>query len=103
TGRLLFFLTDGRALSPGLGTETGHGRRDAFFMVNRNLLRQFDLSDHDLQQELSAAFRDEVTGEPLDMDKEIVNDRQVFEVNKIVTGRVANIVGDDVVIDIGYK
>src|SRR5207248_2322943 len=28
---------------------------------------------------------------------------QEFEVNKIVTGRVVNILGDDVVVDVGYK
>jgi small subunit ribosomal protein S1 len=32
-----------------------------------------------------------------------LDERQVFETNKIVTGRVVNIVGDDVVVDVGYK
>jgi small subunit ribosomal protein S1 len=72
-------------------------------MVNRNLLRMYDLPDTELQQELDAAFRDDSTGEFIDIAQAVVSERQVFEVNKIVTGRVANIVGDDVVVDIGYK
>jgi small subunit ribosomal protein S1 len=71
-------------------------------MVNRNLLRQFDLPETELQQELAAAFNQDVyqdsnTGDWLPQDD------QVFEVNKIVSGRVLNVVGDDVWIDVGYK
>jgi small subunit ribosomal protein S1 len=71
-------------------------------MVNRNLLRQFDLSEQDLDHELNAALGESATGEQLDLGTFYVDDK-VFEVNKIVSGRVANIVGDDVVVDIGYK
>ncbi|HLW65603.1 MAG TPA: S1 RNA-binding domain-containing protein, partial [Gemmataceae bacterium] len=61
-------------------------------MVNRNLLQQFDL--------------------PVDIENEIdtiipenwyTPEKQDFEVNKIVPGRVLEIRGDDVVVDIGYK
>jgi small subunit ribosomal protein S1 len=61
-------------------------------MVNRNLLQQFDL--------------------PVDVENEIdtiipenwyTPEKQDFEVNKIVPGRVLEIRGDDVVVDIGYK
>src|SRR5437868_1164239 len=70
-------------------------------MVNRNLLRQFDLSEAEVQQQLQDAFYQE------DSDKD-VNDwlpmeEQEFEVNKIVKGRVLHVLGDDVVVDIGYK
>jgi small subunit ribosomal protein S1 len=65
-------------------------------MVNRNLLRQFELSDNELQQELSAAFnQDTVDWLPAE--------EQQFEVNKIVTGRVLHVTGDEVWIDVGYK
>ena len=72
-------------------------------MVNRNLLRQFDEpaagSDADtLQAELDAIFA-EVGGEY----GWLPDDSQQFESNKIVQGRVVEIRGDDVVIDIGYK
>lgn len=65
-------------------------------MVNRNLLRQFDLSDAELQQELDTAFTSE-SGDWLPAEE------QEFEVNKIVNGRVIAIVGDQVLVDIGYK
>ena len=72
-------------------------------MVNRNLLRQFDEpaagSDADtLQAELDAIFA-EAGGEY----GWLPDDSQQFESNKIVQGRVVEIRGDDVVIDIGYK
>jgi small subunit ribosomal protein S1 len=65
-------------------------------MVNRNLLRQFDLPDTELQEELAAAFNHE-------SQDWLPVEEQEFEVNKIVTGRVLNVVGDEVWIDVGYK
>src|ERR1700682_4504987 len=59
-------------------------------MVNRNLLRQYDLSD----DELNAAF-----AEPNWLPEQ----EQEYEVNKIVTGKVLHILGDEVWIDVGYK
>lgn len=59
-------------------------------MVNRNLLRQFDLSE----DELDAAFTQESWLPP---------EEQQFEVNKIVKGKVLNVVGDEVWVDVGYK
>src|SRR6516165_7623850 len=59
-------------------------------MVNRNLLRQFDLSE----DELDAAFTEASWLPPPE---------QEFEVNKIVTGRILNVVGDNVWVDVGYK
>ncbi len=72
-------------------------------MVNRNLLRQYDPSEQDLQFEMSSARLDSLTGETPELEEYYQRERQPFEVNKIVRGRVANIVGDDVVVDIGYK
>jgi small subunit ribosomal protein S1 len=70
-------------------------------MVNRNLLHQFDLPEADLQHELEAAFNRPDTGGTVDVWLE--DQKQEFEVNKIVTGRVVNIINDDVVVDVGYK
>jgi small subunit ribosomal protein S1 len=67
-------------------------------MVNRNLLRQFDLPDDQLQQEIANAG--------FDYDAEegwLPAEEQQFEVNKIVKGRVLQVVGDDVWVDVGYK
>jgi len=71
-------------------------------MVNRNLLRQFDLPENELEQELAAAFNQSVyeAGDSADW---LPQDDQVFEVNKIVNGRVLNVVGDEVWVDVGYK
>ncbi len=64
-------------------------------MVNRNLLRQFDSPDDDIAG-LETIFQDEI-------HKWIETEEQEYEANKIVTGKVLEIRGDDVVIDIGYK
>jgi small subunit ribosomal protein S1 len=71
-------------------------------MVNRNLLRQFDLPETELQQELAAAFNQDVY-QGNDSGEWLPQDDQVFEVNKIVNGRVLNVVGDEVWVDVGYK
>jgi small subunit ribosomal protein S1 len=70
-------------------------------MVNRNLLRQFDLPATELQQQLEAAFDQQETGG--DLESWLPHEEQEFEVNKIVRGRVLNVIGDDVVVDVGYK
>src|SRR5438093_6282636 len=59
-------------------------------MVNRNLLRQFDLSD----EELEAQFTQESW---------LPAEEEEKEVNKIVTGKVLNVVGDEVWVDVNYK
>src|SRR5437870_1590736 len=66
-------------------------------MVNRNLLRQYELADEQMLQELNAAFDQDVSKEWLPLQE------QEFEVNKIVNGRVLNVVGDEVWVDVGYK
>jgi small subunit ribosomal protein S1 len=65
-------------------------------MVNRNLLRQFDVPEEQLHTEIDENF-DTAFTEWLDKDKEPVG------ANKIVNGKVLEIRGEDVVIDIGYK
>jgi small subunit ribosomal protein S1 len=71
-------------------------------MVNRNLLRQFDLPEQELREELASAF-DRGIDAVADGTDWLPQDDQVFEVNKIVTGRVLNVVGDEVWVDVGYK
>ncbi|MEO2088694.1 MAG: 30S ribosomal protein S1 [Gemmataceae bacterium] len=63
-------------------------------MVNRNLLRQFDTHEDDAQ--LEAIFQNE-------LNAWLPADEQNYEANKIVQGKVRDIRGDLVVIDIGYK
>src|SRR5262249_31633672 len=57
--------------------------------------RQFDVGEPDLPEleEVGNAFHDYI----------MQPEEQQFEVNKIVTGRVLNLVGDSVLVDVGYK
>ena len=66
-------------------------------MANRTLIRQFESADIDAQ--LDELFK---TGTDLSKtgSRKIT---QSFEANKIVTGTVREIRGEDVIIDIGYK
>src|SRR5205085_10484840 len=62
---------------------------------NRNLLRQFDVPDDNLP-DLDDIFTKEIA-------EWVGREDQEYEANKIVSGKVLEIRGDDVVIDIGYK
>ena len=65
-------------------------------MVDRNLLREFDITE----DELNSAVAD-VMG---DGDLEAaLGAGQSFEIGSIVSGVVIETVGDDVIVDIGYK
>ena len=65
-------------------------------MVNRNLLREFDVSDEDLQGVIA------LDGD--DLDRALRGEGgQDFEIGGIVAGKVIEIVGDQVVVDVGYK
>ena len=63
-------------------------------MVDRNLLREFDVSEDDLATALAEAEGG------LD---EYLGGGQNFEIGGIVPGKVVEIVGDQVVVDVGYK
>jgi hypothetical protein len=64
-------------------------------MVNRNLLRQFDVPEEELRQELDAAGSEE--GEDW-----LPAEEQEFRDNHIVTGRVRKVTADAVWVDVGY-
>jgi small subunit ribosomal protein S1 len=64
-------------------------------MVNRNLLRQYELPEDELQQELDAAFDNGADWLP--------QQEQDFRDNRIVTGRVRKVTGEEVWVDVGYK
>jgi small subunit ribosomal protein S1 len=65
-------------------------------MVDRNLLREFDVSD----DELTALVTAEDGTNTLD---HFLVAGQSFEIGRIVSGRVVEVVGDQVVVDVGYK
>jgi len=66
-------------------------------MVDRNLLREFDVSD----DELSAVVAPD--GETDELDRFLHMEGQNFDIGGIVSGKVIEIVGDQVVVDVGYK
>jgi small subunit ribosomal protein S1 len=65
-------------------------------MVDRNLLRQYELPQDELQRELNAAFDHEGTDW---LPPEV----QAFRDNRIVTGHVRRVRGEEVWVDVGYK
>jgi small subunit ribosomal protein S1 len=65
-------------------------------MVDRNLLREFDVSD----DEISALVLGEDGSSSLD---QFLGEGQSFEIGRIVSGKVVEVVGDQVVVDVGYK
>ena len=64
-------------------------------MVDRNLLREFDVTDDEL-----SAFSGEDGS--TDFDR-FLGEGQHFDIGGIVSGKVIEIVGDQVVVDVGYK
>ncbi len=65
-------------------------------MVDRNLLREFDVNE----DELTALVTAEDGTNTLD---QVLGGGQSFEIGRIVSGKVVEIVGDQVVVDVGYK
>src|SRR4051794_36415353 len=64
-------------------------------MVNRNLLRTYDLGQDELAAELDAVFGG---GEVW-----LLPEAQNFQENKLLTGRVLQVTQDEVLVDVGYK
>jgi small subunit ribosomal protein S1 len=65
-------------------------------MVDRNLLREFDVSE----DELTAMVVGEDGTNTLE---HFLGAGQSFEIGRIVSGKVVEVVGDQVVVDVGYK
>src|SRR6516162_9850659 len=69
---------------------------EAITMVNRNLLRQYDSLEGEIQQELDSLF-------DLGGTDWLPPEEQAFRDNKVVTGRVRKVTADEVWVDVGYK
>ena len=63
-------------------------------MVNRNLLRQYDVPEEQWQEDMDPVLQE---GDWLPAEE------QTFQDNKIVTGRVRKVTADAVWVDVGYK
>ncbi|MEC7556173.1 MAG: 30S ribosomal protein S1 [Planctomycetota bacterium] len=71
-------------------------------MVNRNLIREFGVSDEELEKAFGESLKeiDSTTG---NMDAIYNTASDSYELNTIIEGTVLRVEGDDVLIDIGYK
>jgi small subunit ribosomal protein S1 len=69
-------------------------------MANRNLLREFDVADSELEQLIQHSL-----GAPSEeaLPRVYIEQEQEFEPNHVVTGRVREVRDNDVIIDVGYK
>ncbi len=65
-------------------------------MVDRNLLREFDVNEDELAAVVAA-------GEDSKDFDDFLGESQSFEIGGIVSGKVVELVGDQVVVDVGYK
>ena len=77
-------------------------------MVDRNLLREFNVSDDELTAQFKIALGDDYPApdEQGEEDEEygfLYNEIVAFDPGTIVSGKVIRIEGDDVLIDVGYK
>jgi small subunit ribosomal protein S1 len=72
-------------------------------MVDRNLVREFQVDDAELDEALGGELGDWLAAEDERMDRVYEHTSSPFDVNQIVNGRVLSIEGDEVLVDIGYK
>ena len=64
-------------------------------MVDRNLLREFNVDDDELEAVMQASF---------DALEDVINaEAQTYDINDILTGTVVRIDDEEVIVDIGYK
>ena len=71
-------------------------------MVDRHLLRDFEVDDSELEKALGASLA-ELDADETAMDAVYNHTDQTFETNTIVEGTVIRIESDEVLVDIGYK
>jgi small subunit ribosomal protein S1 len=64
-------------------------------MVDRNLLREFDVDEGELNLTIAS--------ESGDLMAEFLGDSPEFEIGTIVAGKIVEVVGDQVIVDVGYK
>jgi len=72
-------------------------------MVDRNLLREFDISDDELELATNISLA-ELEDEEKDVLAEMYDERdQHYDVNAVLEGTVVRVEGEEVLVDIGYK
>ncbi|MBN2375927.1 MAG: 30S ribosomal protein S1 [Sedimentisphaerales bacterium] len=69
-------------------------------MVNKSIANEFQIDEQELDQHIMDAFGSTDTSEMLDMiDKTVQN----FEPGAILSGKIVNHIGDDVIVEVGLK
>ena len=69
-------------------------------MVDELILRDMNVDRETIDREVEAAMTDPVMA---DLTKAIDESIKLFEQGSIIRGKVINIIGDDVIVDVGYK
>ena len=69
-------------------------------MPTKPIVKQLELSEDDLTDQLNKALGGVDTE---DIEKIYSDSVQDFEVDTILKGRIVNVIGDDVIVDVGYK
>ena len=71
-------------------------------MVDRNLLREFTVSDEELDLYLGESLSD-IDGEQIDMDLMYDETSRSYDPNEIVQGLIIRVDDDEVLLDVGFK
>ncbi len=69
-------------------------------MVDRNLIKSLDISDEQVDQEIAEALGTDFQDDALES---VLKKNTTCEPNTILTGRVVDVVGSDVIIEVGLK
>ena len=96
-----------RGGTPNDGPESCHHQHETVSSVRRCFMRRINAKVKELgitQEELEKQLS-EVVGQRTDPEVEKVYEESVkdFEVGSILSGRVLSVIGDDVIVDVGYK
>jgi len=70
-------------------------------MVDRNLLKELDLSDTNIDAQFNEALDGGLGSD--DMDKYVAESMSEFNSNTIMKARIVGVVGNDVILDVGLK
>jgi len=73
---------------------------DRQHMVDHNLIKSLGLSDEEVEKQLSDSLGKEFNQEVLG---EMIQERTSHQTGAILTGRVVNVIGNDVVVEVGLK
>ena len=85
-----------------ISIEFGRGAGNGKLMVDRNLLREFTISDEELETYLSNSFA-EMTGDESNLDLMYDETSRTFDSNEIVQGTIIRVDDDEVLVDVGFK